>query len=255
MINRLPPPTFHRSRRAGGALKSSPPLLALLVLASLPAGAAAPQGQRNYSITSFDRIRVDGPYDVQLQTGKSPYARALGAPASLDSVSIKVEGRTLIVRPQSGGGWGGYPGEARGPVTIELGTHDLSTASLNGAGALTIDRVKGLSFDLAIQGAGTARIDRVEVDQMRFGVSGSGSGRLAGRAAKMNAMVRGTSSLDAEGLSVKDAVIGAEGPSTVRATVSETAKVDAVGLASVTLAGRPACTGKAQGSATIVGCK
>ncbi|MGH6783519.1 MAG: GIN domain-containing protein, partial [Sphingomicrobium sp.] len=73
------------------------PILALLVLASLPAsvlGAPAP-AQRNYSVTNFDRIRVDGPYEVRLKTNVAPYARASGAQASLEGVSIKVEGRTL----------------------------------------------------------------------------------------------------------------------------------------------------------------
>jgi hypothetical protein len=232
------------------------PILVLLALASLPAsvlGAPAP-AQRNYSVTSFDRIRIDGPYQVQLRTNVAPYARASGSQAALDSVSIKVEGRTLIVRANSGG-WGGYPGENRGPVTIEVGTHDLGTAWLNGAGALNIDRVRGLSFDLAIQGPGVARIDSADVDQFKLGISGAGSARLGGRAAKLTATVRGTSSLDAEALAVKDAVIGAEGPSIIRATVSNSAKVDAIGLAAVTLGGRPACTVTAKGSATVTGCK
>ena len=225
--------------------------LAALLLAAAPAQAA----ERSYSVTSFDRIRVDGPYQVTLKTDVAPFARASGSQASLDAVSIKVEGRTLIVRANASAGWGGYPGEGRGPVTITLGTHELSTAWVNGAGALFIDRVKGLSFDLAIQGAGTMRIDSADVDQLRVGLSGSASTRLAGRAAKMTATVRGTSSLDAETLAVKDAVIGAEGPALVRASVSGTAKVDALGLASVALAGGPSCTLKTQGSATVAGCR
>jgi hypothetical protein len=140
-------------------------------------------------------------------------------------------------------------------VTISVGTHDLGTAYVNGPGALSIDKVKGLSFELAIQGAGTMRIDEVNIDQLRVGLSGAASARLGGKALKMTATVRGTSSLDAEGLSVKDAVIGAEGPATVRATISGTAKVDALGLASVTIAGSPSCTVKAQGSSTVSGCK
>ena len=36
------------------------PIIALLLLASLPATAAAPATERNLSITGFDRIRVDG---------------------------------------------------------------------------------------------------------------------------------------------------------------------------------------------------
>ena len=99
------------------------PILILLALASLPAAAAAPVAQRNYSVTSFDRIRVDGPYEVRLKTNVAPFARASGTAAAVDGVSVKVDGRTLIVRPSSGG-WGGYPGENRGPVTIEGSSND-----------------------------------------------------------------------------------------------------------------------------------
>lgn len=225
--------------------------LAALLLLAAPAAAA----ERNYSVTSFNRIRIDGPYQVVLKTNVAPFARASGTQASLDGLSIKVEGRTLVVRADNSAGWGGYPGEGRGPVTIELGTHELTTAWVNGAGALLVDKVKGLSFDMAIQGSGSMRIDTAEVDQLRVALSGAASTRLAGRALKMTATVRGTSTLDAESLAIKDAVIGAEGPTMVRASVSGTAKVDALGLASVALAGNPSCTVKSQGSATVTGCR
>lgn len=230
------------------------PILALLALASLPATAAAPATQRNFSVTGFDRIRVDGPYKVSLRTSVAPFARATGTAASLDGVSIKVEGRTLVIR-ESTGGWGGYPGEGRGPVTIDVGTHDLSAIYINGPGALDVDRVQGLAFEISIQGSGMARIDAVDVDQMKVGVAGAGTTRLAGRAAKLTATVRGTSTFEGDNLRIKDAVIGAEGPSTVRAQVTNSAKVDASGLVSVTLSGDPACTVKARGSATVTGCK
>ena len=91
------------------------PILALLVLASLPANPAhgAAPATRTYSVTSFDRIRIDGPYKVALKTNVSPFARATGSPLALDGLSIGVEGRTLVVRTGSGG-WGGYSGEDRG---------------------------------------------------------------------------------------------------------------------------------------------
>ena len=230
------------------------PLLALLALASLPAAAAAPTTERSFSVPGFDRVRIDGPYQVTLRTGVAPYARATGTPVSIDGLSVKVEGRTLVVRSGSGG-WGGYPGEGRGPVTVEVGTHNLSAVYINGAGALMVDRVKGLGFEVTIQGAGLARIDQVDVDQLKVGISGSGTTRLAGRAAKLTTTVRGTSSFEADGLRVSDAVIGAEGPSIIRAQVTNSAKVDANGLASITLTGDPACTVKAHGSANVVGCK
>ena len=230
------------------------PILALLVLASLPASAQSPATERTYSVSGFDRVRIDGPYRVQLRTNVAPYARATGTPVSLDGVSIKVEGRTLVVRSGSGG-WGGYPGEGRGPVTIEVGTHELSAAYINGAGALMVDRVKGLGFEMTIQGSGIAEVGQVDVDQMKVGVSGAGTVRMAGKVGKLATNIRGTSNFDADRLEVKDATIGAEGPSTVRAQVTNSAKVDATGLASVTLTGSPACTVTARGSADVVGCK
>jgi len=81
------------------------------------------------------------------------------------------------------------------------------------------------------------------------------SASLAGVAPKLTAIVRGISTLDAAGLVSKDAIIGAQGPATVRATVTGTAKVDAQGAAAVALAGGPACTVKAIGSASVTGCR
>ena len=59
----------------------------------------------------------------------------------------------------------------------------------------------------------------------------------------------------AKTLAVKDAVIGAEGPSMVRANVTGTAKVDALGLASVTLAGEPVLHRQTPGLGKRAGCK
>lgn len=225
-------------------------ILAALLFAPAPAVAA----ERNFSVTSFDKIRVDGPYRVRLTTGVAPFARATGSPAALDGVAIDVQGSTLVVRANRSS-WGGYPGEQSGPVEISVGTHEIGTAWLNGAGSLGIDRVKGLSFDLSIQGSGSAEIAQTSVDQLKVGISGAGSARIAGTAPKLTAVVRGTSVLDASGLAVKDAEVGAEGPSQVRLTATNQAKVDARGVASVELAGGPACTVRAQGSATVSGCR
>lgn len=224
--------------------------LAVFVLLATPAMAA----ERNYSVTSFDRIRIDGPYQVTLKTNVAPFAKATGSQGALDGVSVKVEGRTLIVRATPGGSWGSYPGANRGPATIAVGTHELKTVWINGAGALLIDKIKGLSFDASIHGAGVMRIDSTDVDLVKIAMSGAGSAKLAGRAAKLTANVSGTSTLDAETLAAKDAVIGAEGPVMVRASVGNTAKVNALGLASVEIAGGAACEVKAQGSASITGC-
>ncbi|WP_309661848.1 GIN domain-containing protein [Sphingomonas sp.] len=226
------------------------PIIALLACVPTPSDAA----NRNFGVSGFDRIRIDGPYKVRLANGVAPYAIANGSAAALDAVAMDVQGRTLVVRSNRSS-WGGYPGEATGPVEISIGTHELNTAWVNGSGSLAIDRLRGLSFDLAVQGAGSASVGQANVDQLKISIAGTGSVIIAGIAPKLTALVRGISTLDASGLAAKDATIGAQGPATVKVHVTETAKVDAQGAAVVDLAGRPACTVKAIGSATVSGCR
>ena len=225
-----------------------------LFLSAIGSAAPAAAADRNFGVSGFNQVRVDGPYRVRLTTGVAPFARATGPATALDRVRVEVQGNTLIVHPDRSA-WGGYPGTSSGPVEIMVGTHELSAAWLNGAGTLEIDRVKGLSFDLSVQGAGTASIADVAVDQLEIALAGSGGARLAGSALKVVTIVRGIASLDAAGLTARDATIGADGPATVRMTVTGTAKVDTRGTGTVELAGAPSCTVRAAGSATVFGCK
>ena len=229
-------------------------LLALSFAALVASAAEAAPSARNYSVTSFDRIRLEGPYKVHLVTGVAPFARANGSQEALDGVAIDVQGRTLVIKRNSSS-WGGYSGKPTGPLEISVGTHDLAAAFLNGPGSLAIDKVRGLSFEMAIQGAGAASIAKVDVDQLKIGISGAASTTLAGRAPKMTAIIRGSSSFDGSALAAKDVVIGAEGPAIVKVNAISSAKIDAMGTASIDITGAPACTVKASGSATVTGCR
>ena len=228
-------------------------LIALIVaLATWPLPSSA--ATRNFGINSFDRIRVEGPFKVQVAVGVAPFAKATGSPAALDRVKVEVQGRTLIVGSNVSG-WGGYPGKDQGAVEIRIGTHELSQAGLNGSGSLQIDKVKGLTFGLSVEGSGFAAIERADVDQLTVGLAGTSSASLGGRAGKLTTLVRGVSSFDGSQLSVKDAVLRADGPATVKANVSNSVTVRGSGTATIALAGKPACTSKLVGSATISGCR
>lgn len=225
----------------------------LLFIAALATAAPAGAATRNFGITSFSKVRVDGPYKVRLATGVAPFASATGSLGALDRIAIEVRGDTLVVH-NSLDSWGGYPGETVGPVEISLGTHDLSAAWLNGSGALSIDKVKGLTFDLSVQGSGSGEIGQASVDQLHVSLVGTATARIAGQAAKLTAVIRGISSLDAAGLSTKDATLGADGAATVAANVSNSVAVDATGPATVRLSGKPSCTLRVSGSASVSGC-
>lgn len=227
----------------------------LIALAALPAfSSAADAATRNFGITGFEKVRVEGPYKVRLATGVAPFASASGSQAAIDRIAIEMRGNTLVVHAGSSS-WGGYPGQDTGPVEISLGTHDLNSAWLTGSGAIAIDRIKGLSFDLSVQGSGAAVIGDTRVDQLNISVGGTASATLAGQADKVTAVVRGVSSLDAANLAVNDATIGAEGTATVSANVSNAVTVDGNGPVTVTFSGGPACTLRVNGSANVSGCR
>lgn len=225
------------------------PALAILAAAS-PAVAA----NRSFTVTGFTKIRIDGPYNVKLTANSSPFARATGDPSALDNVAVEMQGSTLVIHPDRAG-WGGYPGEARKPVEIAVGTHDLASAWVNGAGSISIDRVRALSFDLAVEGPGSASIAAADVDQLRIRLAGTAVATISGRAPRLTAQVRGSSTLDASNLASRDATIAAEGPAHVKLSVANTAKVDAYGAAVVDLTGRPSCTNRIYGSASVNGCR
>jgi hypothetical protein len=226
------------------------------LLAILVAGLAAPAdaATRNFGITGFTQVRVEGPFKVSLATGVAPFARVTGSSAALDRVEIDVRGDTLVVHP-SASSWGGYPGANPGPIEVSLGTHDLTGAWLNGAGTLAIDRVKGLSFGLSVQGSGRAEIGTVSADAMNVSLVGSASAKLAGETRKLTALVRGISSLEASGLAARDATIAADGAATIDANVTDAVTIEASGPATVRLTGPPSCTVKASGSASVSGCR
>jgi hypothetical protein len=232
------------------AMRIVVPIIALLACVPTPSDAAT----RNFGVSGFDRVRVDGPFKVRLATGVAPFAVATGSAGALDAVALDVQGRTLVVH-NARSSWGGYPGEAKGPVEISIGTHELTAAWVNGSGSLAIDKATGLLFDLSVQGSGLASIGSAAVDQLKISISGSAGVKIAGTAPRLTATLQGMSTLDASSLIVKDATISAQGPATVNATVTGTAKVDVEGAASVGLTGDPACTVKAVGSATVTGCR
>jgi hypothetical protein len=228
-------------------------ILAPLLIAAFAAAPAA-AAQRNYSVTDFTRVKVDGPFAVTLATAVSPFARASGSARALDRVSLKVEGRTLIIRTDRSA-WGGSPDEDVGPVTISVGTHDLEQATLTGPGSLAIDKVTGLNFALSSFGSGAVSIGAVSADRLSILAQGAGSTRVAGTVKQLTASLDGPGLVDASGLFAKDATLSALGPASMRATVGNSVKVVASGTATIAIDGGGACERRVSGSAVVTGCR
>lgn len=222
-----------------------------LALLSLAAPLSAAPTSRNFTITSFDRIRMEAPFDVTLATRKAPFARAEGSPATLDAIDLRVEGRTLIVRQRAG--WNGA-GKA-GPVRLSLGTPDLRSVTLVGSGRLRIDRMSGLSITLGLAGPGQIGIADLRADLIDLQAGGSGAVALAGVIKKGRITAEGTSVIDAAALQSEELVIQSEGNSEVRASARRLVDVNASGSSTVTLSNPVACTQRVSGAASVSNCR
>jgi hypothetical protein len=221
-------------------------LAALIFATSAPAVAA----ERRYSITDFNRVEVDGPYQVTLTTGGSSSARATGSSAALDRLSVEVMGQTLRIRTNVSS-WGGYPGAATELPSVTLTTRDLQAVSVNGSGKLTVDKAKGLKLTVSVVGSGQASIAAVDADNLFVSMLGSGQISLGGKAKALRAEVHGAANLDAGGLTASDVQLFADSAGNTKLNVSHAVTVQASGTGDVEVGGAPACTVKNSGSGQV----
>jgi hypothetical protein len=224
--------------------------LALLSIAVSAPLSAAPL-PRSFTVTSFDRVRVEGPYAVTLTTGRAPFARAEGPATALDAIDLRVEGRTLVLRRRSGAGSGG----AVGPVRIALGSPEVRAVSLSGAGSLEVDRLSGLTVDVALVGSGRLTVATIAADRVTGALQGSGSLRLAGRTKTARLSAGGSGSLEAGDLAAEEVTLSAEGAGVVETMAKRQATIAAAGTVQVRVTGAPACTLRIAGSAEVSGCR
>jgi|SRR5882757_839458 len=225
---------------------------ALILIAPMLIAGPASAAERSYAIGNFDRIRVEGPFDVRLTTHEPPGARAQGDPRTTDDLDIRVEGMTLIVRAGAGG-WGERPGasDTRAPVIL-VSTLLIRSATVIGGGQLAITGpVKGQRIDLQLTGSGGLDVSGLDADQLNATLLGSGNIKLVGRAAKVRLLTSGQGVIDAVPLSAGDLIVRLDGTGETRATARFTANVTTTGIGAATIYGDAACTVKAMAGGPI----
>ena len=220
--------------------------LFILLLTAAPASAA----ERRYTVTDFDKIQVDGPYQVALATGHASSARASGSPAALDALTVAVEGRTLRIRRDSSA-WGADWNRGSGQVALTVTTQDLRTAFVNGAGSLTIDKAQGLKMEASVAGSGELVITSVDTDTLAVNLLGSGKLGISGKTKSLRAEIHGSGSLDGAALASKDAQVFADTAGTIRVGASRSANIVSSASGEVEIVGNPSCTVKVTGTGSV----
>jgi hypothetical protein len=231
-----------------GFRRSALRALTLFTLAALnmPVQAAT----RNYTISSFDAIRIDAPVNVVLTTGTGVSARADGDQGALDRLRVELSGRVLSVtmeRPQPGQKSSGNA------ALLRLSTGMLEKLVMTGGGSVSVDRMKGLRGEIICGGNGDVSVGMVDLDRIDLSFAGGGRASLTGRAGVANIRLSGPGAVAAEALHARQANIVNEGAGSLTVTADVTAKIVASGSGDVVVTGKAACTVDNRGTGRI-GC-
>ncbi len=221
-----------------------------LTLILLPTAAAA--AERRVALGSFERLRINGAFEVTVTTGGSPGAIVSGDTGTIGDVDLHAEGSTLAIRGASSGRWGEQPAAARtGPVRIVLTTPRLSSVTVVGGSRVAVSRLTGTRMDVTASGAGGVAVAAVDGDQLGVQLIGEGKVSVAGRVAAARLLANGAGTIDAAGLDAGDLTAHLEGLGSIAARARYTAQVSSNGLGTVTVAGRPKCRVTAAAGAPV----
>lgn len=224
--------------------RSAIPLILLTV------GSLTHAAERRYSITDFEKIRVVGASRVIIETGRATTVRASGDREALDLLSIESLDRTLTIQPI--GGFVASPSQPSfKPATIYITMPLLSTAKLNGSGAISIATLRGIQADVSLTGSGQISVTKVMADNLNARLSGSGTLTLAGKALKVDANIKGSGSVAASKLDVADLKLTAASSGTIGMSATRAAMVTSTGSGTVAIAGGPSCTVQNIGVGTV----
>lgn len=212
--------------------------IAALALMLLLVSASAPD-ERTYMVTGFDRVRVEGPFTVEIVTG-APRATAAGAPLALDRLGIRVEGSTLVINAGTIGWETGNRARIEAP-RITISVPALRGVAINGGARVRIAEMKGARVDLSLNGGGEILVGNIRADALGALLTGGGGLSLSGTAGQVRVRSYGAGSVDAGGLTANDAVLISESSGEMRMAVRYTARVMALGSGRVSVSGQPEC--------------
>ena len=211
-----------------------------------------PTVNRNYQVGAFDKIEVAGPYDVTVRTGSGPTVTASGPEKAVEQLVVEVEGDKLVIHSKERHGrWFSWGSHNFGNTTVQVTVPALSGAAIAGSGGISIDKIKGDTFNGAVGGSGDLTLGSLEVQSLKLAIGASGDIRASGQAASADYSIAGSGDIDARGLKSEIAEASIAGSGSIRAQATGTANLKIMGSGDITLTGGAKCTTSKMGSGDI----
>lgn len=207
----------------------------------MPAFAA----ERSFPVGDFTEIVLSGSPDVEVRTGVAPSVVAVGEPADLDRMDIRVEGTRLVIGTKPGN----WNWSSRKGVAVRVGARTVRAAVISGSGDMSVDRVKG-DFRGRISGSGGFSLPSIDSDVLELALSGSGDMVAAGRCGDGTFSISGSGDINATGLTCRTLQASVTGSGDIDARATDTANLRVTGSGDIAVTGGARCTSKSTGSGT-----
>ena len=223
----------------------------ILATFALFAAASVSAAEQRFSIGSYDELIVEGDIIVNLETGKTPSAKAQGPREKLGALRVERQGNVLRIRSvalQSG-----QSGQSeKGPVTIAVTGRNIKRLALIGSGKINATVMDADTTRIELRGSGS--IDVASLKAFRFVSMIAGNGRLnIAKAQVVNTelAIDGSANFISAGFVTKNLKLVHNGPASTLMTVSNKAEINNTGAGSITIEGNGTCDVRRAGSATI----
>ena len=226
----------------------------ILATFALFAAASVSAAEQRFSIGSYDELIVEGDIIVNLETGKTPSAKAQGPREKLGALRVERQGNVLRIRSVAlQSGQSGQSGQSeKGPVTIAVIGRNIKRLALIGSGKINATAMDADTTRIELRGSGS--IDVASLKAFRFVSMIAGNGRLnitKAQVVNTELAIDGSANFISAGFVTKNLKLVHNGPASTLMTVSNKAEINNTGAGSITIEGNGTCDVRRAGSATI----
>jgi hypothetical protein len=225
---------------------------ALCLAAALAAAGPASAEDRKMLVGSFEDIQVFGDINVEILTGKSPTARAIGEKHLLDGLKLERAGMKLRVRLQ------GALNDAKGapmtgPVIVQLTTQTIKSIAIAGNGTLKISNIaQPDAVRMLVAGNGSIAVEKLTANKFLANIDGNGRIDIkSGNVRNGRVLLDGAGRFEAPNVKIRTLRFEHNGNAISNVQAMEEANIFNRGSGNITVGGSGSCFIKQAGSAAI----
>jgi len=212
-------------------------LVAIIMLA-MPAMALADEPvSQDRQVAGFDRIEVNGSYDVYLTQGKDFALRIVAEPDVLEKIKTEVKDGRLVISENKHKIQIGVAKKRTRKVYVTL--PEIKGLCINGSADVNgQNRITTGSFDLKIRGSGDIDME-VAAKEIEAGISGSGDIKLKGNADDFAITIAGSGDVSAYDLASQKTTVNISGAGDCKVNAEQELTVNITGSGDVSYRGSP----------------